>query len=173
MHVLRLGEAPGGIWPSATACLAVFVSLFGSRIAVLWACFALGLLLDLCSSEPAGGESITVIGPHALGFVAGSILVLQLRTMVFRRRAMTLGFLTLLFALAVDVVAILIFVIRGWFPDLAVTWAQTSAGSELLRRLLMAIYSGIVAIPLGWLLLQTLPLWAFSTHIARSAMRRS
>ena len=172
VHVLRLGDAPGGVWPSATACLAVFVSLFASRIAALWACFALGLLLDLCSSEPAGGESITVVGPQALGFVLASFLVIQLRSMVFRRRALTVGFLTVVFLLAADVVVMVVFVIRGWFPELAVTWTQTTAGPELLRRFLMALYSGIVAIPIGWLLMQTLPFWGFPTHIARSAMRR-
>ena len=155
-NVLTL-ESVGFITPDVTAALAVFVSLFAHRTAALWACWMLGLAVDL--APQASAASVHVIGPHALGYVFGCYVVLQLRTMVFRRRALTMGLLTFICVLAASIVAVAIFTVRSWYaPDIPL---QAGPVSELLRRFGIALYSGLIAIPLGWLLAQSMPIWGF------------
>jgi cell shape-determining protein MreD len=159
-NVFRL-EKLGGISPSFIACLAVYVSLFAHRLSVMWGCWLLGLLMDLA---PAANNAPPIIGPNALGYVFGGLLILQLRTMVFRRRSITLGALTLTFLLAASIAAVAILVMRGWFYPHS-PLMHSGALSELLRRFGITLYSGIVGIPLGWLLLTTLPVWGFQSNI--------
>lgn len=152
LHALR------SISPDVVAALAVFIALFASRSAVLWGCWILGLLVDLA---PAGdGSAFRIIGPHALGYAAGGYLVLQLRTMVFRRRALTVGFLTALALIAASLVAVMLLSIRCWYPEAA----PYGPLSDLGRRMLIALYSGLIAIPLGWALGKTIPLWGFQSR---------
>lgn len=157
-NVLTL-YALNGISPDLVAALAVFIALFANRSAALWACFILGVLIDLLAPA-AGAAAFKVIGPHALGYAAGGYLVLQLRTMVFRRRAITIGFLTVLALIAAALVMVMLLTIRSWYPQAA----PYGPLSELGRHALMAVYSGVVAIPVGWLLARTLPLWGFSSR---------
>jgi rod shape-determining protein MreD len=149
LHALR------GISPDMVAPLAVFIAMFAQRSSALWGAWILGLLLDLAPNDD--GSLYHVIGPNALGYPAGAFLVLQLRTMVFRRRALTTGFLTLLFLIVVSLVAVMLLSIRSWYPG-ATPYTPLS---ELGTRALVAVYSGVVAIPMGWLLNRTLPLWGY------------
>lgn len=147
----------GMVKPDLVACLATFLAMFASRASALWACWVLGLLMDLA---PAGGTMAWhMIGPHALGFTFGGYVVLQLRTMVFRRRAITTGFLTCVFLLAAGVLATFLLTVRSWYiPD---TPLYGSPLVELWHRIKIALYSGIVAIPFGWLLQITVATWGF------------
>lgn len=146
-----------GISPDVVAVLAVFVALFANRTSALWACFILGLLVDL--APQAHEASYHVLGPHALGYTAGGYLVLQMRSMVFRRRAITMGFLTLLSLIVASLVIVMLLSIRSWYPG------EMPYGplSDLGRQCLVAVYSAVVAIPLGWLLNATVPLWGFQS----------
>ena len=162
-EVLRIDK----LWqirPSLCGVLAVFVALSAPRTSALWACFVLGLLLDLSYQVTlADNRVVHLIGPYALGYVAGGWLVMRARTMVFRRRALTVGVMTVLCLLAVHVVVVVLFALRSrsWYPGGPVYWTQTTVPVELLRRLLIAIYSGLFAIPVGWLLVRSMPLWGF------------
>ena len=163
-EVLRL-ESLGQIRPSLCVVVAVFVALSAPRVTALWACFVLGLLLDL--SYPvtvADNRVVHLIGPYALGYLAGGWLVVQWRTLVFRRRPLTIGVMTLICLLAVHVVAVSIYLLRsrGWYPGEAIFWTENTAPREVLHRVLAAVYSGLVAIPAGWLLVQTIPVWGFA-----------
>ncbi|MHC4219084.1 MAG: rod shape-determining protein MreD [Planctomycetota bacterium] len=125
-EVLRI-EKLGNIRPGLCGVVAVFVALSAPRTTALWACLVLGLLLDL--SHPltvAENRVVYLIGPYALGFALGGWLVIAGRAMVFRRRPLTIGVMTVLCLLAV-------------------------------------LYSGFIAIPVGWLLVQTIGLWGFQT----------
>ncbi len=146
-----------GISPDFVAALAVFVALFANRSAALWACWTLGLLVDLA---PPDGSTYHLIGPHALGYAAGGYLVLQLRSMVFRRRAITMGFLTFLALIAASLVAVMLLSIRSWYPN-ELAYAPLN---DLGRRVLIAVYSGVVAIAIGWLLNKSVPLWGFQSR---------
>lgn len=164
-EVLRI-EKLGNVRPSLCAVIAVFVALSAPRTAALWACLVLGVLLDLAQPlTVAGNRVVYLIGPCALGYLLGGWLVISWRSMVFRRRPLTIGAMTLLLLLAAQVVAVTVYLVRAqaWYPGQAIVWTDTSTLSELGRRLLAAVYSGLVAIPFGWLLVQTLGLWGFQT----------
>lgn len=147
----------GGVSPNLVAIFAVFVCLFATRSAALWACWMLGMALDL--APQAHAASIHVIGPNTLGFVAGGLIVLQLRAMVFRRRALTIGLLTLLFVIGAAVIAVFILALRNVYD--AEPAIPGGPLAEFARRLGVALYSAILAIPLGWLLSVSIPLWSF------------
>jgi rod shape-determining protein MreD len=152
-----------GISPDVVAALVVFVALFAPRTGALWAAWGLGLLVDLSPQDHAGGYY--VVGPHALGYTAGAYLVLQLRTMVFRRRALTVGFLTSLALVAASLVAVMLLSIRSFYAgDGAMGYGPMS---DLGQRCMIAMYSGLVAVPLGWLLGYTMPLWGFQPAAGR------
>ena len=90
-------------------------------------------------------------------------MVLNLRGMVFRRRALTVGFLTLVMLLSASVVMVFIMAARSWYPDAAPYQAMPDLG----RNLLIAVYSAIVAIPVGAALNLTYSLWGFQSGLPR------
>jgi rod shape-determining protein MreD len=154
-NALRL-DSMMGISPSFVACVAVLITLFANRLSALWACWILGVLMDLL---PRDDDGVTIVGPAALGFVFAGYVVSLLRTMVFRRKALTLGAMTFIFLLAAGIVVVFITMIRSLYPGAPVT--SLGAVQLMVHHALNALYGGVVAIPLGWLLLVTLPLWGF------------
>ncbi len=158
------------IRPSVCAALAVFLALSAPKRTALWGCFILGLLLDLSSPLMLGGDRILhLVGPYALGYVAGAALVLRGRTLVFRRRPLTIGVMTFVALLAVHAVVIVLHGVRSWYPGGPVCWTDTTLWAEILQRFLIALYSGLFAIPVGWLLVWSMPLWGFPTTGHRRA----
>lgn len=143
------------ISPNVVAPLAVFIALFAQRSAVLWACWLLGLLVDL--SPQSAGATYHLLGVNALAYTAGGYVIMQLRTTVFRRRVLTVGFLTLVFIVAATLVSVMLLTIRSWYPGELSYRPLAGLG----KGVLIAVYSGIIAIPLGWLLNQTFSLWGF------------
>ncbi|MHC5004820.1 MAG: rod shape-determining protein MreD [Planctomycetota bacterium] len=146
----------GHVYPSTVGVLVVFIALFAPRQAALWAAWILGVLMDLAPREQG-----ILIGPNALGYVFATYFVLQVRTMVFRQRLLTAALLTVICLSAAGVVEVAVLTVRSWFADAGSPSADVRPVIEFLRRLGIAACSGILAIPLGWLLLQTAPLWGF------------
>ena len=150
------------IKPSFCGLLAVFVALGAPRMPALWACFILGMLLDLSLPLTLGPDrAFYLVGPHALGYVAGGWLVVKVKAMVFRQRPLTMGVMTFGFLLVMHVVVVILYQIRVWHPGQAVCWTDGSVGGAFLGRALGALYSGLFAIPIGWLLVKSMPLWGF------------
>ena len=155
----------GDIRPVASIVVVTFVAMFAPRATALWAAWALGVLVDLCTDLPVRGGSVAyLIGPHALGYVFAVYLILQVRAMVFRRRVMTLGMMTIVSAFAASLAVIAIYSVRRWYPEAPLEWTQYGPTGELLRRLGIALYSGLLAIPLGWILLGTAGMWGFGSR---------
>ena len=174
LDVLRI-ESLWDVRPSFCGVLAVFIALSAPRVAALWGCFALGLLLDLSTPYTTDGNGVTwLVGPYALGLLAGGGLVVRGRTMVFRRRALTIGVMTLGCLLVAQAIIVVLLVVRsrGWYPGGPVHWTDVSVGIEVLRRILIALYSGLFGVPAGWLLVRTLPLWGFQTSGHRTPVMR-
>jgi len=172
--VLRI-ESLWDIRPNLCGVLAVFVALSAPRIAALWGCFMIGVLLDLSIEYTTGGNrGVYLVGPYALGLLAGGWLVLRGRTMVFRRRALTIGVMTVVSLLLAQAIIMMLLVIRSrsWYPGGPIHWPDNAVGIELLRRVLIAVYSGVAAVPGGWLLVRTLPLWGFQTGGHRTPVMR-
>lgn len=155
-------ESLGGIRPSAMGALVVFITLFASRPTALWAAWICGVLMDLSFiRQHAGGTVAYLIGPHALGYVFGCYLVLQLRAMVLRRRVLTVAVLTIAALLAAGVVTAAILTVRSWYPQAELVEGGASGTQQLFWHLGSAVYSGLLALPMGFLLLASLPLWSF------------
>lgn len=172
--LLRI-ESLWDIRPNFCSVLAVFVALSAPRTAALWGCFVIGALFDLSIEHTAwGNRGVYLVGPYALGLLAGGWVVVRGRTMVFRRRALTIGVMTLLALLVAQAIIMVLLVLRSrsWYPGGPIYWPDTSVGIELLRRILIALYSAFAAMPTGWLLVRTLPLWGFQTTVHRTAVMR-
>lgn len=153
--------------PSFVIVLLVFVSLLTPRLTLMWAALLMGLLIDLATPESMpGGAIVYLIGPHAIGFVAAAYGIVQMRAVVFRQRLVTIVALTFVAFLAVAIVRILIMGVRGWFGE-ELVWGGGSALGELWHAALVAVYSSVIALPFGWMLLQTVPLWGFATSHQR------
>ena len=150
-------DSLGGIWPSLVGVVLVFVAIFAPRPAVLWAAWGLGLFYDLSLAQPQGVQ----IGPHALGYVFGAYLILQLRTMVFRRHLITISLMTAMFLAASGVVEVALLTVRLMFGDASLAAAEFRPVIEMLKRFGIAIYSALAAFPIGWILIKSLSLWAF------------
>ena len=162
-NTLRL-DYVGGISPSFMAVLAAFIALFAQRLSALWACWIMGLLMDLASGRQSQG--IVIIGPQALGFAFAGLVILSLRTMVFRRRLITMAVMTTLFVIASSVAAIFVLIVRHWF--ITDSGEPLHGLSALWRQTLVALYSGaVLGWSLGWVLSQSMSLWGFQTTTPR------
>ncbi len=160
----------GTVQPSFVVVLAVFLSLFGSRLGALWGCWILGLLVDLNISLMHGYDRAgPLLGAYALGYPFGCVLLLQVRAMLFRRRALTFATMTFICMIAVSVVVVAVYSAHGWYPNEELHWSEIGAAREMLRRLGAAVYSSVLALAVGPLLVWTLPVWAFRSGPQRAA----
>jgi len=150
-----------GMRPSLMAVLGLYIALWAPRLTALWGCLLLGLLVDLPKpwTYPPS-ESLHLLGPNALGFVFACALTLQIRSMVMRRQVIAVAFLSVVFAVAANIVVVAIFTVRSFY---AAEFAQFSPAGTLLLRLGAAVYTGIVAVPLAWILLRLNAAWGFHT----------
>ncbi len=162
----------GSYVPALIPCLAVFVALGAPRYTALWACLIIGLVVDLSARISLGTvptRGLYLIGPWTLGYFVGSHLILPLRTMVFRRNPLTMGAMTLLFLLIASLVAVSVMLVRSWYPGTSLVWPNGSAFQELVWQGVRALYCAAIAVPAGWLLTRTTPLWGFHPSVQRSA----
>jgi len=155
----------GDVRPSFVMPLLVFVALFADRSHALWACLLLGLLVDLVVPiKGMSGTDAFIPGPHALGFAFAGYLIVQVRSMLFRGRVLTIALMTLAAVIAAGLVTIFIYSVRSWLPGERLDYFPAGgAGAELVRMAGIGVYTALVTIVLGWLMLQTMPLWAFPT----------
>lgn len=154
---LRVGE----LRPSAMAVVALFVALWAPKMSALWACLIVGAVVDLSSPmRPAGAEPIHLLGPNVLGYAFACALMLQIRGIVMRRQVFAIAVLACVFLIAASVVVTAILTVRSWFTP---EFAQLAPTRDLLRRLGSAAYTGVLALPLGWVLLRTAAWWGFQT----------
>ena len=94
------------------------------------------------------------------------LAVLAVRTSVFRQRALTIGLVAFGGMVLMHLIVVLVFSVRSLYPT-DVIWSSLPFGQELARRLLIAAYTGALAIPVGWMLVRSAPLWRFQQHGTR------
>ncbi|MFM9995977.1 MAG: hypothetical protein ACKVU4_09260 [Phycisphaerales bacterium] len=165
---LELGLAPQLAWhvrtvtiqPSFLLPLAVFVAMGAAANHAVWACLVLGLLLDLTWRWPAStlSDTLTVLGPHALGYLVAGQFVLAMRSMMIRRNPLALAALAVAASLISGVTIVAVFAIRDALGDIVV-W---STWTELLGRMGASIYTGVVALVMGFVLLRLAPVFGFT-----------
>ncbi len=135
---------PGFILP-----LAVFAAGAAPPAAALWSALVLGLIVDLTSPLPTQpGGIITVVGPHALGFLLTAQLVLALRGVVIRRNPLTVGVLAGVGTFVTAIVVAAVFTARSLFGD----EIPFSATERLLGGLGSAVYTAITGTLLAFVL---------------------
>lgn len=160
----------GSITPEAMPCLIVFIALFAPEKMALLVALLLGAIVDL---SPGNGELVGgahVIGPHALGLVVTTLLVLKVRNVVFRRRVFTIALLAVAAVIATGATEALVLIIRGVMP-----WNPPVSGGGIAdfgKLLGTSIYTGILAVPLGWCFLATIGVWRFHSPTGRRATWR-
>jgi cell shape-determining protein MreD len=176
LMVLQVGLAPhiaiptrfGPIEPQFVLLLAVFVALSAPTSVAVVASTILGLLLDLTSTYSVAqiddaGQAMThapavILGPYALGYMAGGYLVVQMRPMLFRQHPMTIATMMLVAGTLVHLVVLAIFTVRRFYEPLE----GFAATSELAARAMSLLYSAAVGLVLAYPLHKTSWLFGFS-----------
>ena len=158
---VRGALALGGraVAPSFVMVLAVFICTSAPSRQALWAALALGVCLDLTNPIEIVDQprTLTLLGPHALGYVLAAQLTLAMRGLVFRRNPLTIAFLSLLASAVASIVFVAVLTIRSAFDPL--DWHATT---ELFQRFAAALYTGGLALIISPLLLLGLPLLGIS-----------
>jgi rod shape-determining protein MreD len=142
---IAVGSA--GIAPSFVFILCVLIALSAPSSVAMWTCMILGLLTDLTwPHEISGGVSTRVIvGPYAIAYLVACQFVLSIRGNMFRRNPLTLGFLCCFGMAIAQIVVVALYTFRSRYtPEIA--WDPTS---QLLARLGVALYTGLVGIVVG------------------------
>ncbi len=147
--------------PSLLLVLGVYISLNTTAGVVISGMIVLGMLTDL--TQPVGKtepiRDVILLGPGALGFLLGGLVTLRLRSLVFRDSAITLMVMTFTVGLFVQLATVGIIAARSMLPTDAIPGWMTTA--QLLQRSVCVIYSAVIALPLGLLLIRTRRTWQF------------
>ncbi|TVQ30897.1 MAG: hypothetical protein EA376_11580 [Phycisphaeraceae bacterium] len=165
---LQLGAS--GVAPSFVMVLLVIVSLHAPRLTALWAALIIGVGLDLTAPlvSASGLETITLVGPKALGCLVSAYAILTMRTLVMRRNIFTIALLSLIAVSLLEIVAVFAYVSRSWFDSRL----EITAGATLVAGLGAAVYTAILALPLGAALQSAMPIFGFQQSVSRPRIRR-
>jgi len=164
----------GVVTPSFVLIVAVYVAMTANRSAVPWALLILGLLEDLTHPYHVGhGLDLPVVGPYALGYLAAAAICLQLRGMMATGSPLSVALLVIPAGILMQVVAVAMVTLRR-LPllqsDPVTGWI---AADELVHRFGVLGYTAALALPVGFVLIRTAPLWRFAhAATARSRARR-
>lgn len=155
--------------PDLVLPLAIFAAMTLPAAPTAWVCLGLGLIMDLVNEQPAlGGDSLVVVGPHALGYLLAGQLVLQVRSMMIKRNPLTLAALSAVGALIAGIVFVAALTIRH-AVDPHLVW---STWSELFGRFGSAAYTGLAGLVLAWPLIRLSPVLGLNLG-QRSLPRRA
>ncbi len=158
----------GGVQPSLVLPLAVFVALWAPPMRALWACLVLGLLVDLTQPLAVQGtmQDAVIIGPYGLSYLLAGWLALKARALVFRDSYISIAALVFLLGLVVHLLAVAILNLRSihlpiipWLAGSRIPGWNTP--DQLMARFLEVLYSAIVALPVGAVLVRSIKWWAF------------
>lgn len=165
--VLEAGLQPalaiGTVAPSFVLVLAAYVGLKAPAAVVPWVFLALGLVQDL--REPIGigeGQTVALVGPMGLGYLAGAAAVLGLRGMVLRDSTLALVALAFVAGIFVQLVATALLTLRGLAIVPAEPVVGWSAADALVGGFLELVYTAVAALPIGLLLIRSTKWWGFT-----------
>ncbi len=157
----------GGATPSLLLILLVYAGISAPPLTVLWAAALLGLLHDLSAAAPGTGAPLHIVGPGVLGFMLAGYTTLQIRALVFRNSAITVAIAVFFAGILAHLVIVALLTVRGLpiVPGQAIDGWR--AADQLIGRFLSLLYTTILAMPLGRLLLWSDPWWGFTVHAGR------
>ena len=158
-----ISTGTGDVAPRFELILAMFVSLFAPGRVALAAWGIMGFCVDLLSVNHDGA---ILVGPYTLAFLAGGITVLQVRTMVLRTHPLSHGFAVFCSGIAVALVVVIIFAVRGWWYGMPEGYSSVD---DLINRALSAVYTAALAVLFAWPLMKMVPL--FGLQLSRTTRR--
>jgi len=159
--------------PSFLLILAVYVAWSASPSVVPWAMLSLGVVCDLVPLPiqghgqemlmfgPRDVRDYVVIGPCALGFLAGGYVAQLLKGLMSRHSVLAFGIVVFFSGIFIHLVIVALLTLRGLPITPAEPVAQWDAADQLARRFMEMLYTGLLAIPVGFILTQTDPIWNF------------
>lgn len=154
-----------GVLPNFMLIFAVYIGMMAPGKTVAWGMLVCGLLVNLLPGPVPGG---VVLGPEALGYLAGAFAILQLRTLVFRESVIALSVMVFVVGIFIHLMTVALYTSRGLPFLLGETVPAWNAFQQLEQRFLELIYSAAVAVPIGSILLRLKPMFRFATG-SRSA----
>jgi rod shape-determining protein MreD len=159
------------IVPNFLLILTAFVALWAPQPTAVWAGLILGLLTDCLVRLPAsdGRAYIALLGPNALGYALAAYTVIQIRNIFKRESAIALTVCLFLAGIMAFLLTIMLITGRGVYTEPIPGW---HALPQLARAMACLLYSSILALPLGWLLEKTRPLWGFDNAGQNSGRRQ-
>lgn len=143
-----------GVTPDFLLIFAVFIGVQAQARTVAWSMLIIGVCANLLPGPVKEGP---ILGPEALGYLAGAFAVLQLRTLVFRESVISLAIMVFVVGLFIELVTVALYTGRGLPLFLGQPVPNWNASDELVGRFLMLLYSAIVSIPIGMVLLKLAP----------------
>lgn len=146
-----------GVEPLLPLILLVFIGLQASATTVAWAAIVLGLLVDIETQQVTN-----LVGPWALGFLAASYALVQLRNLLFRDSVITIAIMSFVAGIFAILVTTILYAMRG-IPQLTGEGlADFSAADKLVDGFFLLLYTAALSLPVGYLLLKTKDFWGFS-----------
>lgn len=155
------------ITPSFMLIFMVLICSMAPTMPALWSAMILGLLVDLTCSYSSGDAGLVVlIGPYALGYMLGALLILQVRTIIYRRHPFTMALLTFAAGIVVNLLAVFMISVRyllGNWMQMYDTFAWSTT-DRLFECFFILVYSALMAIPLGYIFMRISPIFNFQYH---------
>lgn len=163
---MPFGEA--AVAPSFALILSIYVAMGAPSVQALWAAVLLGSCVDLASRRVLSeGGDLTILGPNALGFALSAQLTLVMRGVVFRKNPIALALMAMSGGLVCAVLVTALLTLRGLYDPLL-----HRAGTELWHGVLSSVYTGLIALPLGAVLLALNPVLGFYSGPTRRGLGR-
>lgn len=157
--------------PNLLLILMVFVGLWAPSMIAGWAAVILGVLTDLGSpiyDVDLVGD-VALIGPACLGYLCGTYVICQLRGMVFRDSSLAVGVLVAVAGAFVHLVIMAMLTVRGLPWPVGEPIPGWSAADQLVARFFDLLYTAVLAVPIGYVLIRLKWAWGF-TPSGSSAM---
>lgn len=177
--VIQTGLGPLLHWPGGDPnllwVLAAFIAMWAQPMTALWAALTLGLLLDLHPLAVGSAvelSAVAILGPNAVGFVAGAYAVTVVRGVFYRDSSTAFAVMVAVAGAMMQIVVVSLYSLRGmsWFAGEPL--AAWSLPDQFVMRFFTLLYSAAIALPLGWLLMRYAGIWGFETGKGGQGARR-
>lgn len=161
---LRTLLAIGYTTPSLLLILMVFVGLWAPSTTAGWAAVILGFLTDLCTPiyDVELVHDVALFGPACLGYLFGTYVICQLRGMVFRDSSLAVGVLVAVAGAFVHLVITAMLTFRGLPWPVGEPIPGWSAADQLVARFFNLLYTAVLAVPVGYVLIRFKWVWGFT-----------